>query len=545
MLETTPLDDWSLALPDGTTLEPERTMWSYEISDREVVSVRRKPQLLVVFIGESTQRVLEVDFSSPARSLLPQLWDPFGLEPRPEQEFSLWRMSPNAMISLDKSLAAQSVPPTSAVLIKLRTPQNLFLELPEPVDDVRLYDDRSQVLRDNDGHVKAASLNQLVLLLTSTTSLDLEFQRCFFMMYTTFASPQTLLRKLLQRFDVPPELAADRFNVQVRVSSVLKFWLENHPQDCEHDLVRQITDFTDTVSEPALANQIRLGIFKRANQLKAGRARPELLHKNYPEPLAKMPKKSPVGTIPTVFDFDELETARQLTLIEFALFDKIELTEFLNLSWSKEKTKHTAANILRMIARANSVSQWVAALVVEPVRVRLRARRFEILIRVAEHLRTLNNFSTLMAFLGGFNNAAVRRLKFTRQLLPKKTAEALESLERLMSTDQSYKAYREALHSCTQPCLPYLGTYLSDLTFIDEGNQDVVSGGLINFGKRALTYRVISEIQQFQLVRYTLMPVPVIQKVVKKLPLQDERSFGSELYDKSMSREPRGAEKVP
>lgn len=45
--------------------------------------------------------------------------------------------------------------------------------------------------------------------------------------------------------------------------------------------------------------------------------------------------------------------------------------------------------------------------------------------------------------------------------------------------------------------------YLSDLTFIDEGNPDYLhsSKTLINFTKRELIYNVLSEIQQFQLVR--------------------------------------------
>lgn len=50
-----------------------------------------------------------------------------------------------------------------------------------------------------------------------------------------------------------------------------------------------------------------------------------------------------------------------------------------------------------------------------------------------------------MAFLGGFNNAAVTRLKFTKQLVPKKSLDTLADLERLMSVDGSYKSYRDAL----------------------------------------------------------------------------------------------------
>jgi len=223
---------------------------------------------------------------------------------------------------------------------------------------------------------------------------------------------------------------------------------------------------------------------------------------------------------------------------------KILPTELFGQSWSKEKTQHRSGNILSMIARSNNVSMWLCCLILEPARVKLRAKRWSYLLRVAEQLRNLNNFSTLMSFLAAFNNSAVNRLKFTRQLISKKLTETLKELETTMSVEGSSKRYREALHSSNPPSIPYLGTYLSDLTFMDEGNPDFLNG-LINMGKRMLTYRVISEIQRYQQVGYSLKPVEMIAKHVRDLPSRDEKTFSGLLYDVSMSREPRGVDKVP
>ena len=45
----------------------------------------------------------------------------------------------------------------------------------------------------------------------------------------------------------------------------------------------------------------------------------------------------------------------------------------------------------------------------------------------------------------------------------------------------------------------FLGVFLTDLTFIEEGNPDKL-GGLINFKKRLYVYNVLNEIQNYQKV---------------------------------------------
>jgi hypothetical protein len=42
--------------------------------------------------------------------------------------------------------------------------------------------------------------------------------------------------------------------------------------------------------------------------------------------------------------------------------------------------------------------------------------------------------------------------------------------------------------------------YLSDLTFMEDGNSDTLEG-LININKRRMVYNIIESVQQYQLVR--------------------------------------------
>ena len=45
--------------------------------------------------------------------------------------------------------------------------------------------------------------------------------------------------------------------------------------------------------------------------------------------------------------------------------------------------------------------------------------------------------------------------------------------------------------------IPYLGTFLTDLTMIDTAIPDVVSDGLINFDKRRKEFEVLAQVSFF------------------------------------------------
>ena len=52
-----------------------------------------------------------------------------------------------------------------------------------------------------------------------------------------------------------------------------------------------------------------------------------------------------------------------------------------------------------------------------------------------------------------------------------------------MSSDGRFRNLRDSLHRTDPPCIPYLGMYLSDLTFIEEGTPNFTDNGLLNFAK--------------------------------------------------------------
>lgn len=70
-------------------------------------------------------------------------------------------------------------------------------------------------------------------------------------------------------------------------------------------------------------------------------------------------------------------------------------------------------NVLQMIERFNQVSLWAASSILGQEKLADRVISYRKLISIAEHLRKMNNFNSLLAIISGLNDSAVFRLKFT------------------------------------------------------------------------------------------------------------------------------------
>ena len=74
-------------------------------------------------------------------------------------------------------------------------------------------------------------------------------------------------------------------------------------------------------------------------------------------------------------------------------------------------------------------------------------------------------------------------ISFKPPFFPPQTRQIVEKLQHMSSSEGRFKNMREAVHRCDPPCIPYLGMYLSDLTFIEEGTPNTTEENLINYSK--------------------------------------------------------------
>jgi len=90
---------------------------------------------------------------------------------------------------------------------------------------------------------------------------------------------------------------------------------------------------------------------------------------------------------PKFEDFDPLEVARQLTLIEFDLFKAITAQECLGQAWNKPDHDIIAPNLSAMTKHFNTFTLWVCTEVVREEKVASRAKsiaKFIVITKVCE-----------------------------------------------------------------------------------------------------------------------------------------------------------------
>ncbi|KAJ3593969.1 hypothetical protein NHX12_006302 [Muraenolepis orangiensis] len=194
-----------------------------------------------------------------------------------------------------------------------------------------------------------------------------------------------------------------------------------------------------------------------------------------------------------------LEIAEQLTLLDHVVFKVIPYAEFFD----QQPDRH------------GDPEKWVA---------------------VADICRCLHNYNAVLEITSSLNRSSIFRLKKTWLKVSKQTKTVIDKLQKLVSSEGRFKNLREALKNCDPPCVPYLGMYLTDLAFIEEGTPNYTEDSLVNFSKMRMISHIIREIRQFQQTAYKIDYTPkAAQYLLDGSSVLDEES----LYEASLRIEPK------
>lgn len=408
--------------------------------------------------------------------------------------------------------------------------------------------DPNDVLVDPDGTTRGGTVAGLVERLTAHEYADPKFSKAFLMTYKTFTTLDELFRLLVERFWIqppeglnPPELVEWRKLkqqiIRIRVINTIKSMVQDDDvleRDDAYilDRMMEFVSHDEVITLPA-AKQLMV-IIKRAQR---GRDPNKVTISTAldPPPPPIVPRRM------ELLDIDVLELARQLTITESQLYQKIRPSECLRRS-KESKTDHHD-NIANFIRRSNRVANWVAYAILCKDEPRRRASIMKHFISVADRCRHIQNFSTMLAIVSGLNSSPIRRLKRSWEQVGTRYMSQLETCETTINSYKTYNVYRYALAKVSPPCVPFVGVFLTALTHIQDGSKDSLPNNLVNFRKRQKTSEVIQDLQRWQTQPHNFHPLPSVLVYLDDVLGQfGDKDVSDVFWRLSLEREPREKE---
>ncbi|XP_063101348.1 ras-specific guanine nucleotide-releasing factor 2 isoform X1 [Cavia porcellus] len=318
-----------------------------------------------------------------------------------------------------------------------------------------------------------------------------------------------------------------------RVLNVLRHWVSKHAQDFElnNELKMNVLNLLEEVlRDPDLLPQERKAT---ANILRA------LSQEDQDDIHLQLDDIIQMTDCPKAECFESLsamELAEQITLLDHIVFRSIPYEEFLGQGWMKLDKNERTPSIMKTSQHFNDMSNLVASQIMNYADISSRASAIEKWVAVADICRCLHNYNGVLEITSALNRSAIYRLKKTWAKVSKQTKALMDKLQKTVSSEGRFKNLRETLKNCNPPAVPYLGMYLTDLAFIEEGTPNFTEEGLVNFSKMRMISHIIREIRQFQQTSYRIDHQPkVTQYLLDKALIIDEDT----LYELSLKIEPR------
>ncbi|NXC41081.1 RGL1 protein, partial [Penelope pileata] len=394
--------------------------------------------------------------------------------------------------------------------------------------------------------IKAGTLEKLVEnLLTAFGDNDFTYISIFLSTYRGFASTKEVLELLLDRYGNLETSSCEEVGSQNSsgsrtvlrnvIASILRAWLDQ----CSED-------FREPPNYPCLLKLLEY--LKRSMPGSDPERRAQTLLEQFQKQEIENENGFHSTSSCNLYDEEEMEisgpeefsffqedlVAEQLTYMDAKLFKKVVPHHCLGCIWSrrdKKENKHLAPTIRATISQFNAVTKCVVSTILKSkeLKTQQRAKIIEKWIHIAHECRILKNFSSLRAIVSALQSNSIYRLKKTWASVPKDRMLMFEELSDIFSDHDNYLTSRELLMKegtskfanldssvkenqkrtqrrlqlqkdmgVMQGTVPYLGTFLTDLTMLDTALQDYIEGGLINFEKRRREFEVIAQIKLLQ-----------------------------------------------
>lgn len=416
-------------------------------------------------------------------------------------------------------------------------------------------DEEYDLLLDVERNIKGGTKEALVAHLTHHEVFDGTFNTAFLISFATIMPIGELIQLLINRFNIeaPEGLSYEEYltwrtrkqeRIRQKVLLIMKLLLEEHWSSSYYNKT-VLQNWMAFLMQPSVSSiaitKTLIGDIEAIMGGKILTTEPEtiIVRDRAPAPLLKSFALRKIKLL----DIEYIELARQLTIREFSLYCKISKLSCIRKVWGKKSGLAESFDpITSFIKASNQLTNFVAYMILRKSDPRKRVHTIRYFVLVADKCRQYNNFSSMTAIISALYSSPIHRLKKTWAFVTKDVIALLHSLNKLMNSSRNFNEYRDMLKFIgSEPCVPFFGVYLTDLTFVYHGNTDYLlnRNRMINFAKRAKTVDIIMGIDRFKRIGYNFLIVSEIQTFLDlwfdKCPTIEEQ------YQLSLNLEPREA----
>jgi ral guanine nucleotide dissociation stimulator-like 1 len=437
--------------------------------------------------------------------------------------------------------------------------------------------------------IKSGTIERLVENLSCETGeIDSTYVNVFLSTFRAFAKTKQVLTLLLDRYVHIGENSdmkqQDKEGHRKTMRIVMSVWLDGYPEDFResphYPSLKQLMKFAERHLEGGdLAHRVqhRIDKFTKEEESQIISVEDIEFHFSLLDEVNIM-SDNLMSKLTRPVEFENIPErifAEQLTFMDSELFKKVIPHHCLGSIWSRRDKKGLhAPSVYATVNQFNAVSYRVIATVLKhPMDIHRpeRAQIIEKWIEIAQNLRILKNFSSLKAIISGLQSNPVYRLHKVWNDVDRDSLIQFHELAEIFSEDNNQMMARELLmkegtakHAdmenntisrrrrsaggtyrtrsptdlgmTVQGTVPYLGTFLTDLTMIDTAINDRTEDELINFDKRRKEFELLAQIRLLQSAAtlYSLKPDGAFLEWFHSIRVYDDK----ESYDLSCEIEP-------
>ena len=219
--------------------------------------------------------------------------------------------------------------------------------------------------------------------------------------------------------------------------------------------------------------------------------------------------KNQIEDRPYEFDllnFSIQDIATELTRVNYILYSKIKIKEFLKGAFTGKDKLKSSPHICQIVNRFNKLSYFVIEEILAYDHAEKRAEILLKFIQICALLKNMGNFDDFLSIMTGLTNYNISKLNKTWGHIPSGEVTNFHQMKKILSFEDNWKYLRKEIQKRMDAksfYIPYLGYYTKRMLFLEEmGPYIKKNTTLINLEKIFEVYKVIKHFYQVKNVKF-------------------------------------------